>query len=173
MTCRTYCSANGWMRTGDAGTIDAAGAVTLTDRLKDVIKSGGEWISSVELENALLAHPAVADAAVIAVPDSRWDERPLACVVLRAGASKSAAELREFLAPRFVSRWLPENWSFLADVPKTSVGKRDKKRLRALHAEQKIDVTRLRPPGTPGSLHGPSSERRTRPMSTAAERSGS
>ncbi len=138
---------DGWLRTGDAGTIDVTGTVTLTDRLKDVIKSGGEWISSVELENALLAHPAVADAAVIAVPDTRWDERPLACVVLRAGAAASAAELREFLAPRFVGWWLPENWSFLAEVPKTSVGKKDKKRLRALHAAQELAVTRLRRPG--------------------------
>jgi acyl-CoA synthetase (AMP-forming)/AMP-acid ligase II len=138
---------DGWLRTGDAGTIDAAGAVTLTDRLKDVIKSGGEWISSVELENALLAHPAVADAAVIAVPDARWDERPLACVVLRSDAAASAAELREFLAPRFVSWWIPENWTFVDEVPKTSVGKKDKKRLRAQHGAQELAVTRLRAPG--------------------------
>jgi fatty-acyl-CoA synthase len=138
---------DGWLRTGDAGTIDASGAVTLTDRLKDVIKSGGEWISSVELENALLAHPAVADAAVIAVPDARWDERPLACVVLRPGATASATELRSFLAPRFASWWLPENWTFVAEVPKTSVGKKDKKRLRAQHGAHELAVAHLRAPG--------------------------
>lgn len=135
---------DGWLRTGDAGTIDASGTVQLTDRLKDVIKSGGEWISSIDLENALIAHPSVADAAVIAIPDDRWQERPLACVVANEGASPTAAELREFLAAKVVSWWLPENWSFIAEVPKTSVGKKDKKELRALYAAGRLAVTRAR-----------------------------
>ena len=139
---------DGWLRTGDAGTIDAHGEVTLTDRLKDVIKSGGEWISSVDLENALVAHPAVADAAVVSVPDPRWDERPLACVVLRTGATASAAELREFLAPHFVSWWLPENWSFLTEIPTTSVGKKNKKQLRAQHGAQQLTICQLDTPAS-------------------------
>jgi acyl-CoA synthetase (AMP-forming)/AMP-acid ligase II len=95
-----------------------------------VIKSGGEWISSVELENALMAHPAVAEAAVIAVPDDKWGERPLAAVVLREGASASADELREFLASKFAKWWLPERIEFVAEIPKTSVGKFRKIALR-------------------------------------------
>ncbi|HEY1345194.1 MAG TPA: long-chain fatty acid--CoA ligase, partial [Streptosporangiaceae bacterium] len=114
---------DGWLRTGDVGTIDPLGFVTLTDRAKDVIKSGGEWISSMELENAIMAHPDVTEAAVIGVPDDKWGERPLAGVVLRDGASVTPAELRDFLSGR-VPRWqLPERWSFIAEVPKTSVGK--------------------------------------------------
>ncbi|MGH3657913.1 MAG: long-chain fatty acid--CoA ligase [Micromonosporaceae bacterium] len=135
---------DGWLRTGDVGLLSSDGFITLTDRAKDVIKSGGEWISSVDLENHLMAHPAVAEAAVIAVPDERWDERPLATVVLEAeGAAVSAADLRAFLADR-VPKWqLPEHWSFLKEVPKTSVGKFDKKVLRARHAEGGLDVTTL------------------------------
>jgi fatty-acyl-CoA synthase len=132
---------NGWLRTGDVGTLTPDGYLTLTDRAKDVIKSGGEWISSVDLENAIMGHPAVAEAAVIGIPDPKWDERPLATVVVRAGATVTVEELREFLADK-VAKWqLPENWAFITEVPKTSVGKFDKKVLRARHAAGELDVT--------------------------------
>jgi len=122
------------------GTIDPLGFVTLTDRAKDVIKSGGEWISSMELENALMAHPDVMEAAVIGVPDDKWGERPLATVVIRDGASVTAGELRDFLADR-VPRWqLPERWSFIAEVPKTSVGKFAKTRIREAYARGDYQV---------------------------------
>jgi fatty-acyl-CoA synthase len=131
---------DGWLRTGDVGKISPDGYLTLTDRAKDVIKSGGEWISSVDLENQVMSHPAVAEAAVIGVPDEKWDERPLVAVVLREGHTVTAAELREFLADK-VAKWqLPEHWTFIDEVPKTSVGKFDKKRLRASHADGKLDV---------------------------------
>jgi fatty-acyl-CoA synthase len=134
---------DGWLRTGDVGHIDARGFVQITDRSKDVIKSGGEWISSVELETLLLGHPAVADAAVIGVPDERWQERPLAAVVLKAGASATPDELRAFLGSRVARWWLPERWAFVAELPKTSVGKQDKKLMRALYAEGKYPVVEL------------------------------
>src|SRR5262244_1859066 len=131
---------DGWLRTGDVGTIDRLGFVTLTDRAKDVIKSGGEWISSMELENALMAHPAVAEAAVIGVPDEKWGERPLATVVLAAGGTVTAEELRAFLGER-VPRWqLPERWSFITEVPKTSVGKFAKTRIREAYARGDYEV---------------------------------
>ena len=131
---------DGWLRTGDVGKITPDGYLTLTDRAKDVIKSGGEWISSVDLENAVMAHPAVAEAAVIGIPDEKWDERPLVAVVVREGRQVTAEELREFLADK-VAKWqLPENWTFVEEVPKTSVGKFDKKRLRSAHADGKLDV---------------------------------
>jgi fatty-acyl-CoA synthase len=135
---------DGWLRTGDVGTMSADGYLTLTDRAKDVIKSGGEWISSVELENVLMAHPAVQEACVVGVPDERWGERPLATVVFREGASATIEELREFLGGR-IARWqLPERWATIEAVPKTSVGKYDKKRVRALYADGALDV-RLAP----------------------------
>jgi fatty-acyl-CoA synthase len=134
---------DGWLRTGDVGTLSADGFIRLTDRAKDVIKSGGEWISSVELENALMAHPAVLEACVVGVPDERWDERPLATVVLRQGGSATAEELREFLSGRMASWQLPERWAFIEAVPKTSVGKFDKKRVRASYAEGALDVRRV------------------------------
>jgi fatty-acyl-CoA synthase len=131
---------DGWLRTGDVGTLSADGYLTLTDRAKDVIKSGGEWISSVELENHLMAHPAVLEACVVGVPDDRWGERPLATVVLRPGATATEQELRDFLATK-VARWqVPERWAFLDAVPKTSVGKFDKKVVRAQYAEGALDV---------------------------------
>jgi fatty-acyl-CoA synthase len=134
---------DGWLRTGDVGTFTPDGYLRLTDRSKDIIKSGGEWISSVDLENQVMAHPAVAEAAVIGIPDEKWDERPLVAVVLRAGQTASPEELRSFLDGK-VARWqLPENFTFIDEVPKTSVGKFDKKRLRAAHAEGKLDVTHL------------------------------
>ncbi|MBO4207618.1 fatty acid--CoA ligase [Micromonospora echinofusca] len=134
---------DGWLRTGDVGTLSPDGFITLTDRAKDVIKSGGEWISSVELENALMAHPAVLEACVVGVPDDRWDERPLATVVLREGATATAEELRDFLAGS-VARWqLPERWAFVDAVPRTSVGKFDKKVVRARYAEGALAVRQL------------------------------
>ncbi|MGO9447334.1 MAG: long-chain fatty acid--CoA ligase, partial [Solirubrobacteraceae bacterium] len=126
---------DGWLRTGDVGTIDEYGYVTLTDRAKDVIKSGGEWISSMELENALMAHPDVIEAAVIAKPDERWAERPLCCVVLREDSSAGADELLEHLRPRVAKWWLPDEFAFVSEVPKTSVGKFDKKTLRTMLAD--------------------------------------
>ncbi|WP_018682627.1 long-chain fatty acid--CoA ligase [Actinokineospora enzanensis] len=135
---------DGWLRTGDVGTLTANGFLTLTDRAKDVIKSGGEWISTVELENHVMGHPAVAEAAVIGVPDEKWDERPLVTVVLRPGTEVTAEELREFLCDK-VARWqVPENWAFIEEVPKTSVGKFDKKVLRSVYAEGRLDVKHLR-----------------------------
>ena len=135
--------AGGWLRTGDVGRIDSRGYVTLTDRSKDVIKSGGEWISSVDLENHLIAHPAVREAAVVGVPDDRWQERPLAAVVLHDGKRASPKELREFLADKVVRWWLPERWIFIDHVPRTSVGKYDKKTIRTRHADGKYDVIEI------------------------------
>lgn len=125
--------------------ISTDGYLTLTDRAKDVIKSGGEWISSVELENALMAHPDVAEAAVVAVPDEKWGERPLATVVLKEGAAGTDYEaLKAFLAESGIAKWqLPERWSVIAAVPKTSVGKFDKKVIRKQYAEGELDVTQL------------------------------
>src|SRR5439155_94345 len=123
-------TADGWFRTGDIVSIHPRGFIQIKDRSKDVIKSGGEWISSVDLENALMAHPAVAESAVIAVPDDKWGERPLAAVVLREGASATADELREFLAPSFAKWCLPDRIEFVAEIPKTSVGKFRKIALR-------------------------------------------
>jgi len=136
--------ADGWLRTGDVGHIDPLGYVTLTDRAKDVIKSGGEWISSVELENHLIAHPAVLEASVVAVPDERWQERPLAVVVLNEGADATPQQLREFLADKVVRWWLPERWTFVDEVPRTSVGKYDKKTIRSRHADGGYDVIEYR-----------------------------
>ncbi|WP_433564506.1 long-chain fatty acid--CoA ligase [Nocardia sp. CA-151230] len=134
---------DGWLRTGDVGKISPNGYLTLVDRSKDVIKSGGEWISSVDLENAVMGHPAVAEAAVIGIPDAKWDERPLVAIVLVEGTEAKPEELRDFLAPKFAKWQLPEHWCFIAEVPKTSVGKFDKKRLRAQHADGSLTVVTL------------------------------
>lgn len=131
---------DGWLRTGDVGTIDPKGYIQLTDRAKDVIKSGGEWISSVELENTLMGHPSVREATVIGVPDERWDERPLACVVLAEDTKAAPEELRAFLEGKVAKWWLPERWTFLNEIPKTSVGKFDKKVLRARYSEGNLEV---------------------------------
>jgi fatty-acyl-CoA synthase len=136
-------SEDGWLRTGDVGTISPDGYLTLTDRAKDVIKSGGEWISSVDLENALMAHPDVAEAAVVAVPDERWGERPLATVVLKEGTTADYAQLHAFLAGKIAKWQLPERWAPVASVPKTSVGKFDKKMIRKQYANGELDVTHL------------------------------
>jgi acyl-CoA synthetase (AMP-forming)/AMP-acid ligase II len=135
---------DGWLRTGDVGTIDPLGYVNLTDRAKDVIKSGGEWISSMELENLLMAHPAVSEAAVIGIADEKWGERPLAAVVPAEGSTVTAAELREFLAAQ-VPRWqLPERWAFITEVPKTSVGKFAKTKMREAYAAGDYEVIEAR-----------------------------
>jgi fatty-acyl-CoA synthase len=131
---------DGWLRTGDVGVIDSRGYLQITDRSKDVIKSGGEWISSVELENVLAAHPAVAEAAVVGVADARWDERPLATIVLKPGADANPEDLRAFLDGKVARWWLPERWAFVDELPKTSVGKQDKKVIRQLYADGKLDV---------------------------------
>jgi fatty-acyl-CoA synthase len=133
---------DGWLRTGDVGTLDRLGYITLTDRAKDVIKSGGEWISSVELENALMAHPDVVEAAVVGIPDEKWQERPLATVVLREGATTTPDELRDHLATSFAKWQLPDAWAFVDQVPRTSVGKFDKKVVRRGFAEGAYDVQR-------------------------------
>ncbi|MCA1782070.1 MAG: AMP-binding protein, partial [Intrasporangiaceae bacterium] len=121
---------DGWLRTGDVGVIDRHGYMQIIDRTKDVIKSGGEWISSVDLENALMGHPDVVECAVIGVADERWDERPLACVVVRSGATLTPDDLNTYLADHVAKWWLPERYTFVEEVPKTSVGKFDKKQLR-------------------------------------------
>jgi fatty-acyl-CoA synthase len=134
---------DGWLRTGDVGSVESNGFIRITDRAKDVIKSGGEWISTVELENHLMAHPDVIEAAVIGVADARWDERPLACVVCSEGSSATAADLQAFLADK-VAKWqVPERWAFIDEVPKTSVGKFDKKVLRARHTDHELTVEEL------------------------------
>ena len=138
---------DGWLRTGDVGTIDPQGFVQITDRSKDVIKTGGEWISSVELENSLMGHPEVAEAAVIGVLDDRWGERPLACVVLREGATAGPSELSAFLSRLVAKWWLPERWTFIDSIPKTSVGKFDKKSLRSMYAEDRLTVELAGGPG--------------------------
>ncbi|MDQ1521987.1 MAG: hypothetical protein QOI55_3060, partial [Actinomycetota bacterium] len=130
----------GWLRTGDVACVDAKGFVQITDRAKDIIKSGGEWISSVELENHLMSHPDIVEASVIAVPDPRWSERPLACVVRKSGSSVDCDELAAYLGAH-VAKWqVPERWSFIDEVPKTSVGKFDKKVLRARHEKGDLDI---------------------------------
>jgi fatty-acyl-CoA synthase len=134
---------DGWLRTGDVGCIDPQGYITLTDRAKDVIKSGGEWISSVELEGTLMGHPAVREAAVVGVKDERWDERPLAAVVLHEGQSATARELCDWLSERVAKWWLPERWTFIAEVPRTSVGKFDKKVIRKSYNDGELDVETL------------------------------
>ena len=122
---------DGWLRTGDVGTLDQLGFLRITDRTKDLIKSGGEWISSVDLENALMAHPAVAEAAVIAIPDEKWSERPLACVVWKHGQSATPAELAAHLLAHGLARWqLPDRYEVIEAVPRTSTGKFWKLRLR-------------------------------------------
>jgi fatty-acyl-CoA synthase len=132
---------DGWFKTGDVVSMHPRGFIMIKDRSKDVIKSGGEWISSVELENALMAHPAIAEAAVIAVPDPKWDERPLAAVVLREGQTATADDLRAFLEPKFAKWWLPDRYEFVAEIPKTSVGKFRKTELREMFATEPMVTT--------------------------------
>jgi fatty-acyl-CoA synthase len=128
-------TADGWFRTGDIVTISESGCIEITDRSKDLVKSGGEWISSVALETALMGHPAVAEAAVVAVPHPKWDERPLAVVVLKQGQSATAEQLIKFLEPGFAKWWLPDRIEFVDEIPRTSVGKFKKSVLRERYQE--------------------------------------
>ena len=118
------------MRTGDVAAMDPHGSIRIADRTKDLIKSGGEWISSVDLENAIMSHPAVKEAAVVGIPHPKWDERPLACVVLREGESASEQDILDHLKPLVAKWWMPDAVEFIDEVPKTSVGKFSKKTLR-------------------------------------------
>ena len=129
---------DGWLRTGDVATVDAEGYMRIVDRTKDVVKSGGEWISSVELENELMAHPKVAEAAVIGVKHPKWQERPMACVVVKPGEELTKDEVIEFLTPRVAKWWLPDDVVFIDEIPKTSVGKFSKKDLRTRFADHKL-----------------------------------
>jgi fatty-acyl-CoA synthase len=132
---------DGWLKTGDVATVDPEGYIRLVDRTKDVVKSGGEWISSVELENEIMAHPKVAEAAVIGVSHPKWQERPLACVVLVQGEDLSKEEILEFLDGRVASWWLPDDVVFIDEVPKTSVGKFSKKDLRDRFKDYELPTT--------------------------------
>ncbi|MGQ0605020.1 MAG: long-chain fatty acid--CoA ligase [Anaerolineales bacterium] len=134
---------DGWFRTGDVVTIDPEGFVQIVDRTKDLVKSGGEWISSQEIENAIMAHPKVLEAAVIAVPHPKWQERPLACVVPKPDYKESLTkeELYDFLRPRFAHLYLPDDIVFIEAVPKTSVGKFDKKVLRGQYKDYALPTT--------------------------------
>ena len=129
---------DGWLRTGDVAEVGPGAFIRLVDRTKDLVKSGGEWISSVELENAIMAHPEILEAAVIAVPDERWGERPCACVVRREGSALDAEALRDHLSGRVAGWWVPERFEFLDELPKTSVGKFDKKVLRGRFAGAEV-----------------------------------
>jgi fatty-acyl-CoA synthase len=133
---------DGWFRTGDVGAIDPDGCVVLKDRSKDLIKSGGEWISSIDLENALMAHPGVQEATVVNIPDEKWLERPLACVVA-SDASVTEDELRAHLAVDFVKWSIPDRFLFVREVPKTGVGKYDKKVVRTLYTDGGVDAVEL------------------------------
>ena len=131
---------DGWLRTGDIGTLDPHGFMVITDRAKDMIKSGGEWISSVELESRVMGHDGVYEAAVIAVPDDRWQERPLCVVVRTPDSNVTALELRDYLSAFVAKWWVPEHWSFVERLPKTSVGKFDKRALRRMFADGELVV---------------------------------
>jgi fatty-acyl-CoA synthase len=136
----------GWLRTGDIAAIDSHGFIRISDRTKDVIKSGGEWISSVDLEGELMAHPAVVEAAVIAKPDEKWSERPLACVVIKEGEECSPDDLTSHLRERVAKWWVPDEFAFIDEVPKTSVGKFDKKVLRKRLEEGELERTPVEEP---------------------------
>ena len=130
---------DGWFRTGDVATISPDGYMKITDRTKDLVKSGGEWISTVDLENALMGHPLVREAAVIAVPDPQWSERPLAAVVPAPDAvDLTEADLKEYLAPHFPKFWIPDHIVFVDELPKTSVGKFSKRTLRQWYVDGRL-----------------------------------
>ena len=126
----TQVTADGWFRTGDIATLDEDGYLAIRDRAKDLIKSGGEWISSIDLENAALAHPDVAEAAAIAIPHPRWDERPMLVLVRRTGSTLEPADVRAFLESRVAKWWLPDEVAFVDELPRTATGKVSKKTLR-------------------------------------------
>jgi fatty-acyl-CoA synthase len=133
--------AGGWLHTGDVGTIDPNGYVRLVDRTKDLVKSGGEWISSVDLENLIMAHPKVLEAAIIGIPDEKWSERPLGCIVVKPGETLATSEIRDFLKDRVKADWwIPKQFAFIDAIPKTSVGKFSKRDLRQMHAEGKLTL---------------------------------
>jgi acyl-CoA synthetase (AMP-forming)/AMP-acid ligase II len=129
---------DGWLNTGDVGTIDADGYLQITDRSKDVIKSGGEWISSIDLENIAVGHPAVAEAAVIGVPDARWGERPLLVVVKRAGAELTRDSMLKFYEGKIAKWWLPDDVVFVDELPHTATGKLSKLTLRQQFKEYRL-----------------------------------
>ncbi|WP_369140524.1 long-chain fatty acid--CoA ligase [Modestobacter versicolor] len=131
-------TSDGWMKTGDVAALDEYGNIRIADRTKDLIKSGGEWISSVDLENAIMSHPKVAEAAVVAIPHPKWDERPLACVVLKPGETATEQEILDHIRPLVAKWWLPDAVEFIDEVPKTSVGKFSKKDLRSRFAEYPV-----------------------------------
>jgi fatty-acyl-CoA synthase len=136
-------TADGWLRTGDVATINRDGYIKIVDRTKDLIKSGGEWISSVDVENAIVAHPSVAEAAVIAVPHPKWAERPLACVVLKEGAQLDIEEIRKLLLRRFAKWQLPDDFVVVDELPHTSTGKLLKSELRRRFADWKWEKAAL------------------------------
>jgi fatty-acyl-CoA synthase len=130
---------DGWFHTGDIGTLDEEGYVRLVDRKKDLVKSAGEWISSVDLENLIMSHPKVMEAAIIGVPHPKWQERPLACIVTSPGQKVTIDELKDFLKDKVkASWWIPDEFIFLAEIPKTSVMKFNKRELRRLYSEGKL-----------------------------------
>jgi fatty-acyl-CoA synthase len=132
---------DGWFHTGDVGTIDAEGYLRLVDRIKDLLKSGGEWISSVDLENIIMAHPKVMEAAIIGAPDPKWQEVPFACIVVQPGQTLTPQEMQDFLKDKVkAAYWIPKLYAFLDAIPKTSVLKFDKKELRKMYADGKLDV---------------------------------
>lgn len=128
-------TADGWLKTGDVAVVDARGRIRLVDRTKDLIKSGGEWISSVEIENELMAHPKITEAAVIGLPHPKWSERPVACVVVATGEQLTKQEILDYLAPTLAKWQIPDDVYFIDEVPKTSVGKFSKKTLRERYAD--------------------------------------
>jgi fatty-acyl-CoA synthase len=132
-------TADGWFRTGDVVTLDPEGYLKIADRTKDLVKSGGEWISSVDLENALMGHPQVREAAVFGVPHPKWDERPVAVVVPKEGQQPTPESLRNHLAPRFAKWWLPDAFIFANEIPRTSAGKFLKSALREKYRDWKWD----------------------------------
>src|SRR4029079_18220527 len=136
--CADRFTADGWFKPGDIVTIAERGAIAIQDRAKDLIKSGGEWISSVALESALMGHPAVAEAAVIPVASVKWTERPLATIVLKPGASASSGDLRAFLAPQFPRFWLPDAFEFIDAIPRPSAGQFQKSALRARFKDYQV-----------------------------------
>ena len=129
---------DGWFATGDVVTIDPTGNIKICDRSKDLVKSGGEWISSVDLENLLMAHEAVAEAAVIAIPDDRWGERPLAVVVLRDDGTADADELRDHLGRDYAKWQIPDRFEFIDEIPRTATGKFKKTALREMFVDAKV-----------------------------------
>ncbi|MDQ2796179.1 MAG: AMP-binding protein, partial [Actinomycetota bacterium] len=131
-------SPDGWLRTGDVASISKLGYIRLVDRTKDLVKSGGEWISSVDIENAIMGHPKVAEAAVIAVPHPKWSERPLACVVVKDGEELTREEVLDFLGEKLTKWQVPDDVVFIDEVPKTSVGKFSKKTLRDKFSEHEL-----------------------------------